>query len=686
MANQNKAKQGQYKPTGKPGGKPAGNQAAKSFKAPLDKRSVFILSLIVALTGFLLYSGTFGHKYVLDDYPTVKENKLTQKGIHGIPEIYKHSYWYGNDGKDDWLYRPLSVSVFALEWEIWPDNPKPSHIINVLLYALTGMLLFYTLRKLFIRQNILIPFVSSLLFMAHPLHTEVVANIKSLDEILTFLFFLVSLHLLLDYSRKGNLFLLAVSLVSFFLSLMAKESAITYLFMFPLALYYYTEFPLKKLVITMGFFGVVAATYMLIRGHVLTSQTLGSVVSIIDNTVVKSDYLHRFATAIVILVVYIKLLLFPHPLVYDYSFNTFEIVGLNDRWALLSILIYAGMGYYVLRNFLKKDTIVFSIVLYIIPVILVSNIFFLTRSTAAERFLYQPSLGYAIVVALLLSRLFKADLLRTNFQGLRSFFKTYSRVIAVTVVILACYSFKTFHRAAVWKDNITLFKTDLQNIPKSARAQYSYANDLTQSLVKDSIKTKTQQDQAYAEALEGLNKALKIYSDYFEPYFALGQLAAYKKDYGKSIEIYKKAMTLNKDYHFLYNNIGNNYFRMGQLDSALKYLHIAISMKADYAEAYGNIGSVYFTQGKQKEALEAYERAIQMDPRYYDAYKNLGSTYGMLKDYNKAMENFFKALKLKSSDADLYGFIGMTYGFMGDKANEKAYNDKAAQIRADRGR
>ncbi len=674
MAKQNSNKQTEKKATG------------KTALRILDKKQVLIMALIIAALGFLLYSNTFNHKYVLDDYPTVKENKLTKKGFAGIKEIYKHSYWYGNDGKDDWLYRPLSVSVFAIEWQFWPDNPKPSHIINVVLYALTGFLLFYTLRKLFINQTVLIPFMASLLFIAHPLHTEVVANIKSLDEILTFLFFLLSLHTLLDYARKGTVFKLIISLFSFFLALMAKESAITYLFMFPVALFYYTEMPLKKNAITMALFAVVGLGYMIIRGSVLSSQTLGAVVSIIDNTVVKADYVHRFATAMVILGMYVKLLIFPHPLVYDYSYHTFDIVGLNNPWALVSIAIYAGMGFYLLKNFMKKDTIVFGLVLYILPVLLVSNIFFLTRSTAAERFLYQPSLGFCIILSLLLARYTRTDIIKANFHTVITLVKNNGKLFVIVAILLALYSFKTFDRAAVWKDNITLFRTDLKNIPRSARAQYSYANDVTQSLVKDSIKTQTEQDKAYAEAFEGLNKALEIHADYFEPYFALGQLASYKKDYVKSIQLYKKAMTLNKDYHFLYNNIGNNYFRLGQLDTAMKYLNIAVKMEGDYAEAYSNIGSVYFTQGKRKEALEAYNKAIAFDPKYYDAYKNLGSTYGMLKEYDKAMENFFKAMKLKSTDPDLYSFIGMTYGFMGDAANAKVYNDRALQMKQERGR
>jgi tetratricopeptide (TPR) repeat protein len=657
--------------------------APKSLQREPDRKQLLTMALIVAVLGFLLYSNTFHHLYVLDDYPTIKENKLTKKGFEGIPEIIKNSYWYGNDGKNDMFYRPLSVVMFAIEWQFWPDNPSAGHIINVLLYALTGFILFFTLRKLFINQSVLVPFAASLLFIAHPLHTEVVANIKSRDEIMNFLFFIMSLYTLLDYARKGSLTSLIVSVICFFLALLCKESAIIYLFVFPVALFYYTELDFKKNAITMVWFAGAATIYMIIRASILDKQLLGDVVSIIDNTVVKSDYPHRFATAMTIIGTYIKLLFFPHPLVYDYSYATFPIVGLSNIWALLSIGVYAALGYYMIRNFLKKDTIVFSLIIYMLPVILVSNIFFLTRSTAAERMLYVPSLGYVIILVLLLARYFKTDIVKSNFHNVSTLIKNNTKLFAVVGILLVAYSFKSYKRAAVWKDNITLFKTDLQYIPNSARAQYSYANDLTQNLVKDSIKTTADKEKAYAEAFEGLNKALKIHEGYFEPYFALGQLASYKKDYIKSIDLYKKAMTYNREYHFLYNNIGNNYFRLGQLDTAMKYLNTAIKMHPDYAEAYSNIGSVYFTRGMQKEAIDMYNKAIEYDPKYYDAYKNMGSAYGMMKDYNKAMDYFFKALKLKSTEPDLYAFIGMTYGFMGDAANAKAYNDKAAQMKAE---
>ena len=658
--------------------KPKGNTRALP---PMQKHLTLILATLVALVAILLYAQTVNNKYVLDDYPTIKENKLTKKGFNGVAEIFKHSYWYGNDGKDDWLYRPLSVAMFAVEWQFWPDQPAAGHTINILLYGLTGFCLFLVLKKTFENYNLLFPLVVALLFIAHPLHTEVVANIKSRDEILTFLFFLLSFNWLLDYARKGSNAKLAGATMALFLALMAKESAIMFLFIFPVGLYCYTPLPLKKIAIATMFLAIAAAAYMFLRGRVLSTQTLGQVVSIVDNTVVNADLNHRWGTALVILGVYLKLLLFPSPLVYDYSYNTFDIVSMADPMAILSLLLYLGIGAYILMRIYKKDTIAFALILYVLPVLLVSNIFFLTRSTAAERFLYQPLLGFAIMATLLLAKVTKTNLLQPNFYDLKTLFTKNATFWGILVLVLGLYSFKTVDRASEWKDNFTLFKTDLANIPRSARAQYSYANDLCQMLVKDSIKTASEREKAYQLSLKGLQTALSIHKDYFEPYFALGQLAAYKKDYMSSNAYYRRALLLNKDDRYLYNNLGNNYFRMQRLDSARQYLNIALKMEPDYAEALSNMGSVYFTIGLKDSAMVLYQKAIACDAKYYDAYKNLGSTYGMLKQYDKALEYFFKGIKIKNNDPDIYFFIGITYEFKGDPATGKQYKDKAAELR-----
>jgi protein O-mannosyl-transferase len=114
-------------------------------------------------------------------------------------------YWYGFTGnKQGAIYRPASLIMFAIEWTLFPDNPIPSHFINVLLFSLTCVILFHLLSRLF-QNNLIVPLICTLLYAAHPIHTEVVNNIKSRDEILCFLFSIVSLLFFLRYYSTKNI-------------------------------------------------------------------------------------------------------------------------------------------------------------------------------------------------------------------------------------------------------------------------------------------------------------------------------------------------------------------------------------------------------------------------------------------------------------------------------------------------
>src|ERR1700733_11899449 len=142
-----------------------------------------ILGIIAALFGFILYASTIGHDYCLDDVAVIKSNSFTQMGVSGIPTLLRTYYWQGSCNINAGLYRPLSMILFAIEWQFFPNAPHVYHFVNVLLHALIGYLLFSLLTKLFAKTNLVFPFIVTLLFLAHPIHTEVVANIKSADEL-----------------------------------------------------------------------------------------------------------------------------------------------------------------------------------------------------------------------------------------------------------------------------------------------------------------------------------------------------------------------------------------------------------------------------------------------------------------------------------------------------------------------
>ena len=168
-------------------------------------KTKWTLGIIVSLLAFILYYNTVHHDYVLDDFSLIYENTVTTKGLKGISTIFQNHYRVGYYLIDDGIYRPLSVAMFAVEWQLSPNNPHLSHWINVIFYVFTGWLLFITLSKLLKDYNLVVPFLISLLFISHPVHSEVVANIKSRDELLGFLLTIASLYYLIKYFEKNKI-------------------------------------------------------------------------------------------------------------------------------------------------------------------------------------------------------------------------------------------------------------------------------------------------------------------------------------------------------------------------------------------------------------------------------------------------------------------------------------------------
>jgi len=163
---------------------PSKKGSISSPSAPPFWSKFRLAGLTLFLAGFILYVYSVGFDYVLDDKMVVSENNFTKKGFAGIKEILTTDSFQGFFGEQKNLivggrYRPLSIVTFAIEYQLFGLSTKVSHFVNVLLYGLTGLLLFRVLVMLFpIKKKTQwwrsLAFVSSLLFILHPLHTEVV--------------------------------------------------------------------------------------------------------------------------------------------------------------------------------------------------------------------------------------------------------------------------------------------------------------------------------------------------------------------------------------------------------------------------------------------------------------------------------------------------------------------------------
>ncbi len=603
------------------------------------------LAWLLGIFAFLLYFNTLSHAYVLDDYSIIKENQITQQGISAVPKIFFSSYREGSLNADASLYRPLSKAMFAIEWSMAPDSPGLSHFVNVLFYALTIFLLF---RVLYLYTgHLLISFLITALFAAHPIHTEVVANIKSRDEIMGLFFFVLSLKFLHRYLSEGN------KLASYFagglylLSLFSKESAITFLAIVPAMMYFFSKAEKKDYVRILSIFVGAAVIFFLFRLSVIGMRATDSA-TITENILVGAPNVGmRYATAIYLLGLYVWRMVWPDPLSSDHSFAEIQLLESFGDWRfLLSLVLFGGMIFYAVRSYKRKELLAFAIVFFVITVSIVSNLVTLIGTNFAERLMFVPSLAFSIACVALLVKL--AALMKREVSEetqLASFFSRNGFFVWPVVVVCLLYSWKTVSRNADWESNLTLHTADVKNAPNSARAHFYLGNYVS---LDNFLATKSKEEQKkYNDlAISELEQSLKIYPKFPE---ALGQLARI-------------------------------HMRNGEKEKSEMYFKKAIEIAPSVSLYRSNYGTLLFGQKRMAEAQEQFEKAIQFNPYFTDAYFNLGAIHGEAGHHDQAIACFQKAIDLKPDYAEAYYYIGITYDFKGDKATGSAYKAKAAQL------
>ena len=224
-------------------------QAVKKtlFKPPDSKKANRYFVMAFFFIAFILYGNTILNKYAVDD-EFVTNNEIVKQGLKSIPHIFKSYYveQKGNVGTQVADYRPIVKVTFALEYEFLRGKPGRSHAINVFIYFLLSTSLFFVLKRLFKNYNILFPFLITVIFMAHPVHTEVVASLKNRDEMLAFLFAILAMHFFLKYADTRKIYNVFIGLGLFFIGYLSKSSIMPFLALYPLVFWFYTDLKPKK--------------------------------------------------------------------------------------------------------------------------------------------------------------------------------------------------------------------------------------------------------------------------------------------------------------------------------------------------------------------------------------------------------------------------------------------------------
>lgn len=594
----------------------------------------YLIPGIIFVLAFILYSNTLNFFYALDDDMVSRNNVFVQEGFKGIQKIFSKGFLYGFNHANDQSYRPLSLLSFAIEVGIWGENPKVHHFFNVFYYGIDCILLFFLLKRIFRQKSVILPLIISLLFVAHPIHTEDIANFKSRDEVLVLGFLLGALIKLFHYHDKRKILHLILSVLFFFMALLTKEQAITFLVIVPLSLFFFSNVSPKRLILIAIPFALSAGVYMALRGAILDNITFSGKMTILNNGLAAAtNSSDRIATAILILGKYILLLIFPHPLSWDYSYNQIPIVKLTNPWVLLTILIYTALSLYAILRLIAKDIFSFTIIFFIITISVVSNIFILIGSTLGERFLLTPSIAFCISIVFLFGKITKVDFSNIVVRKAVPF-------LTLISIILIIYSIKTIIRNGAWKNNLTLFEAGVKASPNSSRAYASLAFEY-QQVAQASTDQYTKQLNTQ-KALEAFTRSLAIYPD-------------------NSYALY---------------NLGVLYYAAGNNSEAEKFFQKTVNVDPEDMNALNNLSLLLFLRGEYNLALKYFCKMDTLKPNNPDITVNIGATYQRMENYTKAIEYDEKALSLTTSNANLYNNLITIYTRLGNQERVKMYTEQ----------
>jgi hypothetical protein len=395
-----------------------------------------------------------------------------------------------------------------------------------------------------------------------------------------------------------------------------------------------------------------------------------------DTEILNNPYLlangeERFATKGYVLLKYLRLLVFPHPLSSDYSFNTIPYRHFTSWDFLLSMVIHVAMVGAGIYYTIRKHIIGFAIMTYIIFALMIGNVLMDIGATMGERLIFHSSIGYCIGLAWLILK--GLDKLATVQLNLR-------RTALMTIVLVVGFLFgcKTWERNWDWKNDVTLFLKDVKTMPHSvlvlgnAGARWvdladtkevtginvpgqdsTRFNDYngTLHITDEEVKEggyKNKREAALYKGIAFLKHAIELHPRYVNGYLNLG-LAYFKlrKDF-EALYFWKNAERLYpnnpylRNYYQVYSNDLKNRgiiaFNRGHMDTAAIEYNKWTILEPNNPEAWYNLGGAYFNSRKYFEAKQAWERTLQLNPNHAQAKQNLPMANQVVGQIMQAMQ------------------------------------------------
>jgi len=611
---------------------------------------------IIAVVAIAVYFNSLFNDFVYDDYPQIVEN-YGLRDLGNLWRVFVEDVWGFMGGGQSNYYRPLMHAMYMINYALFGLTPWGFHLVNILFHAGVIVLVFFISCRLVVMTRPsfakMVSFIAALLFATHPIHTEAVTWIACFPELSFTLFYLWSLYVYIGAVQGEDIVSprrYSLSLLLFVLATLCKETAVT----LPLLLVVYdycnaqnSYRPLRYIKRYIPFL-LAATLYLVMRTLVLSGiaplkrhSALSVYEYIINIFPLFAQYLGKLIVPINLKVYYVF-----HP-----------ISSLLTTLGAISLVVTLTFAIGVLVSWGKNKLIFFNLMIIVIPLLPVLYIPALGDNTFTERYLYLPSLGFVLLVALLIGRIIELKP------------RTAKALLVAVFVVVSLYSIATVSRNRVWNNELTLWLDAVKKEPEGAtpHSQLGVAY--------------TEQGDA-AKALEQYQIALQINPDFADAYTNIGLLYIERGQVSKAIDYYQKALQLKPASPETHNNIGVAYTRLGMLNKAVVSFQESLQLKTQQPGVYNNLGDAYEKMGLLDKAIQEYRNALQVQANNPEAYNHLGIAFAKKGMADEAIRNFQAALQIKPYDSGFHNNIANAYSMKGLPEIAQEHRRKAMNLQS----
>ena len=662
--------------------------------------------LIITALAILCYANTLTLHYALDDRMVILESKYTIKGgWESVKAIFSEDTFTGYFGSDHAIvaggrYRPMSQLTYMIEFQLFGKDVKEkignlddyynlhnaknedyfyktplpfvNHLMNLLYFILLCLLLYEVLDKIFPQHEgkkwfQSLPFIAALLFAAHPIHTEVVANVKGRDEIFAMLGAVAALWCSLKYVDTRKWYWLVISFLAFTFGIFSKEIAITFLAVLPLSIYYYknekkrsADYFITLIPLVLGSVFFIWARYKALGSMMQPDMTS----NILNNPYVHSTRAQQIATVLITWGIYLKLLFLPHPLTHDYYPHQIAITDFSNPLVWLILVGCIALVGYAIWKLRKKTVPAFGILFFIITFSITSNLLFNVGTFMNERFVFMASAGFTLLVGWWIYLLSTASLPILQ--------KT---AVGVTALICLLFGIKTFTRNFTWMDDFTLFLTDVNTSENSIKCNISAGGSYLQ------LWKKNHKDSDKFKSYKYLEKALKLDDHALNAYLLLSELAYLDENADLAFQAARNATLIDPENPQGQNLLNqaiqkqkaneldpvNKLLDEGKVDEAWREVNAILEKDPDNIVAKNVKGNVLGRgYGRLDDAIKLFEEIVAENPEFSSSWENMGIADAIKRDFTNAERCLLHANELSPDNDNIKLNLYYMYTDMGN--------------------